>query len=393
MRGRVRPMNSFNPMRLNEARLYRKMTIEELANYVGVKKQAISQFENGKSSPEFNTLQSISKTLNFPIRFFIENEDKDTMMGNTYFRAPFSSNKKDLNSQRIKAKYVAYIQNCLSEYVDFPFLNLPHFDEIDNLEYIANQTRDFWGLGREPIPDMVAVLERNGIIVSEFSTEGKTIDAFYQYGEIFDKEYYCVVLGTDKLTFVRRQFNAAHELAHILLHERNNDIDELDRVEFRRREDEANKFASAFLLPKDSFADDILPYCNKLNYYVELKRKWKVSISAMVIRAFDLEIITANQYQYLMRQISRNGWRTQEPLDEYIVVKRPKALKQAINMLLLNDCLTPKQIFELFSKYKTSLPKDVIDEVLNLDPDTLPDEFDDNSDSKIVTLFPRSNLG
>ena len=386
-------MDNFNPMRLNEARLYRKMTIEELANSVGVKKQAISQFENGKSSPEFGTLQAISETLNFPTRFFIEDNSKDTLVGNTYFRAPFSSNKKDLNSQRIKARYVAYIQNCLSEYVDFPLLNIPRFDEVDDIEHIANQTRDFWGLGREPISDMVALLERNGIIVSEFSTEGKTIDAFYQYGEVFGREYYCVVLGTDKLTFARRQFSAAHELAHILLHERNNDIDELDRIEFRQREDEANKFASAFLLPKDAFSNDIRPYCNKLNYYVELKRKWKVSVSAMIIRAFDLEIISANQYQYLMRQISRNGWRTQEPLDEYMVVKSPKALKQAINMLLLNDYLTPKQLFGLFSKYHTSLPKDVIDEVLNLEPDTLPDEPDDNPDTKIVTLSPRVNHG
>lgn len=90
-----------------------------------------------------------------------------------------------------------------------------------------------------------------------------------------------------------------------------------------------------------------------------------------------------------MRQIFRNGWRTKEPLDEYMVVKRPKALKQAINMLLLNNYLSPKQIFALFSKYKLSLPKDVVDEVLNLDPDILPDEPDDNAESKIVRLFPR----
>lgn len=381
-------------MRLNEARLYRKMTIEELASTVGVKKQAISQFENGKASPEFNTLRAISKTLNFPIRFFIESTGNEAAVGNTYFRAPFSSNKKDLNSQRIKAKYVAYIQNCLSEYVDFPPLNLPSFDDsfnsVEDIEYIARQARDFWGLGQEPIPDMVALLERNGIIVSEFSTEGRTIDAFYQYGELFGKEYYCVVLGTDKLTFARRQFNAAHELAHILLHEKNNDIDELDRTEFRRREDEANKFASAFLLPKEAFSQDIQPYCNKLNYYVDLKRKWKVSVAAMIVRAFDLEIISPNQYQYLMRQMSRNGWRTQEPLDEYMVVKRPKALKQAINMLLLNNYLSPSQIFGLFSKYHTTLPKDVIDEVLSLESDTLPDEPDEGVDTKIVTLFPRT---
>jgi Zn-dependent peptidase ImmA (M78 family)/DNA-binding XRE family transcriptional regulator len=382
-------MDSFNPLRLNEARLYRKMTIEELANAIGMSKQAISQFENRKCDPDFNTLNKISNALNFPVRYFMEDMGADVALGNTYFRAPFSSNKKDLHSQRIKAKYVAFIQSCLSEYVDFPTLNIPRFDNIDDIESIANRTRDFWGLGREPIQDMVSLLERNGIIVSEFSTEGRTIDAFFQYGEMFGRAYYCVVLGTDKLTFARRQFSAAHELAHILLHEHNNDIDELDRDEFRKRENEANKFASAFLLPKEAFEPDVRPYCNKLNYYVELKRKWKVAISAMIYRASDMGIINANQYQYLMRQMSRNGWRTQEPLDEYMVVKKPKALKQAINLLLLNDRLSPRQVFGLFSKYRTSLPKDVVDEVLCLEPDVLPDEPDDIVDSKIVALFPR----
>jgi Zn-dependent peptidase ImmA (M78 family)/DNA-binding XRE family transcriptional regulator len=387
-------MSNFTPSRLNEARLYRKMTIEELANAVGVKKQAISQFENGKATPEYNTLLTISKSLNFPIEFFKENETNEVTVGNTYFRAPFSSRQKDLHAQRLKTKYVAFIQNCLSEYVDFRPQNLPQFEDVNlseegSIERIANQVRDYWGLGREPIPDMVALLERNGIIVTELSTEGKTIDAFYQYGEIAGCDYYCVVLGTDKLTFVRRQFSAAHELAHILLHERYNDIDELNREEFRLREDQANMFAAAFLMPAETFIPDVEPYCNKLNSYVELKRKWKVSISSMVMRAFALKIISPNQYQYLMRQISRNGWRTQEPMDEYMVVKRPKALKQAVSMLLLNNYLSPKQIFALFSKHKLSLPKDVVDEVLNLDPDILPDEPEENIETKIVRLFPR----
>lgn len=384
-------MRSFNPVRLKEARLYRKMTIEELANSIGVKKQAVSQLENGKTTPEYNNLFLLSEALRFPIDYFLEENAGTTSIGNTYFRAPFTSNKKDLNAQRIKAQYVSFIHNCLSEYVDFLPLNIPHFDEVDDIERIANRTRDFWGLGREPISDMVALLERNGIIVSEFSTEGKTIDAFYQYGEMLGHEYYCIVLGTDKLTFARRQFSAAHELAHILLHERNNDIDELNREDFRKREDEANKFASAFLLPRETFAHDLLPYGNKLNHYIELKRKWKVAISAMIMRAFDLSLISGNQNRYLWRQMSSNGWRTKEPLDDYMVVKHPKALKQAVNMLIFNDYLKPQQILALFSKNKLSLPKDVVDEVLNLEPDVLSDDTDENSEAKIIRLVPRSN--
>jgi Zn-dependent peptidase ImmA (M78 family)/DNA-binding XRE family transcriptional regulator len=377
-------MKRFNPNRLNEARIYRKMTMEQLATAVGINKQAISQFENGKTQPEFNTLHFISRELDFPISFFNETDSKDTSTGNTYFRALFSSNKMDMKSQRIKAKYVAIIQNCLSEYIDFRPLNLPKNLNIGNIEILARQVRDFWGLGQEPINDMVLLLERNGVIVSEFSTEGKKIDAFFQYGEFLAKEYYCVILGTDKLTFSRRQFSAAHELGHILMHEKLNDLDDIDRDEYKRREEEANKFASAFLLPKEAFLEDVMKYANRLNYYIELKRKWKVSISAMIMRAFDLSAITSNQYQYLMKQISRNGWRTQEPLDDVMIVKHPKAIKQAINMLILNNKLTPNQIFNLFSKYGFSFSKDVIDEVLNLEPDVLPEEAENESHIKLV---------
>ncbi|MDR1113441.1 MAG: ImmA/IrrE family metallo-endopeptidase, partial [Bacteroidales bacterium] len=178
-------------------------------------------------------------------------------------------------------------------------------------------------------------------------------------------------------------------LAHILLHERYNDIDQLNREEFRLREEQANKFASAFLLPSETFTKDIQPYCNKLNAYVELKRKWRVAIQAMIMRAADLEIISHNQSSYLWRQISKNGWRTKEPLDDYMTVKSPKALKQAISMLILNNYLSAKQIFALFAKYRMPLPKDVVDEVLNLDPDLLSDETDDSAEAKIIKLIPR----
>ena len=380
-------MNSFNPNRLNEARIYRKMTMEQLATEVGINKQAISQFENGKTQPEFNTLNSLSKTLNFPLNFFFESDSNETNTGNTYFRSLFSSNKMDMKSQRIKAKYVAIIKNCLSEYIDFPQLNLPSFYNND-IEIFSRQVRDYWGLGQEPINDMVLLLERSGVVVSEFSTEGKKIDAFYQYGEFLGNEYFCVILGTDKLTFSRRQFNAAHELGHILMHEKLNDLDDIDRDEYKRREDEANKFASAFLLPKDAFLEDVMRYGNRLNYYVELKRKWKVSISSMIMRAYDLGAINPNQYQYLMKQMSRNGWRTQEPLDDILIIKHPKAIKQAVNMLIMNNILAPKQIFKQFSKYGFSFSKDVVDEVLSLEPDVLHEEVESDNIIKLVQ-FPQ----
>ena len=372
----------FNPSRLSEARTYTKMTGEDLANIIGIKKQAISQFENGKATPEYETVEKISSALNFPLNFFYE-KDVPILKGNTYFRAPFSSNKRDLNSQKVKARYVAYIYGTLAKYVDFCPYNIPSFEDTADIPALAQKLRNYWGLGQEPISDMVSLMERNGIVMSEFATDSKQIDAFTQYNEIGSQNYYCVVLGTEKPSFVRRQFSCAHELGHILLHEKYEDQSGINREDFRKQESEANQFAAEFLLPRNAFLLDLQVSANRLNRYVELKRKWKVSIAAMVKRAHDLGATTDNQYQYLMRQISKNGWRTSEPLDDYLPMRHPKALKQAVNIIILNDVLTGKQLLSEIGRDGKSLPKVVVDEVLNLEPDTIVVD-DSTLDSKII---------
>ena len=379
----------FNPSRLSEARTYSKMTGEELANAIGVKKQAISQFENGKATPEYETVERISSVLKFPVNYFYE-KDAPSLQGNTYFRAPFSSNKRDLNSQKVKTRYVAHVYGTLARYVDFLPYNVPVFENTSDIPAIAKKLRNYWGLGQEPISDMVSLMERNGIIMSEFATDSKQIDAFTQYDEIGFQNYYCVVLGTEKPSFVRRQFSCAHELGHIVLHEKYEDKSGINREDFRKQESEANMFAAEFLMPRDAFLSDLQVSANRLNRYIELKRKWKVSISAMVMRAHDLEAITDNQYQYLMRQIAKNGWRTSEPLDDYLPLRHPKALKQAVNIIILNNVLTGKELLSEIGRDGISLPKSVVDEVLNLEPDTIVVD-EPTADSNIIPFAQLKN--
>lgn len=107
----------------------------------------------------------------------------------------------------------------------------------------------------------------------------------------------------------------AHELGHIVPHPWSEDIESLSKEEFKARERQANMFASAFLLPRDSFLRDVMQYPTDLNYYRHLKKKCKVSIQAMIVRAKQLDAISPSQYQYMFRQLSKNGWRTSEPDD------------------------------------------------------------------------------
>lgn len=357
----------FNGARLQSARRYRGMTITELANSIEVTKQSISQFENGLISPQFYTLMKIINVLGFPREYFYEEDKVEVTLGNTYFRALTRMSKKEESTQKEKTKILGKLFNFLNEYIEFPSLNLPQFDEGLSIEDKAIKLREYWGLGEEPITDIVYILEKNGIIVSAIHTNSDNIDAFSQQQNINKQKHYIIVLGNDKFSAARRQFSAAHELGHIILHDGFLEIDNMTREEIRNMENEAHAFAAAFLLPKDAFSNDVKLYPTNLEYYKQLKKKWKTSISAMLVRANHLDILSYSSYQTIIKKMNRMGWRTEEPLDDTLVMSKPTVLKRAIDILLDNDILDESGIVKELSTTGLSLPREEIEILLGLD--------------------------
>lgn len=367
----------FNGERLKSARLYRGKTITELAEETDISKQAISQFEKGKATPSIETLLKIMNVLKFPREYF-QQVDEDLTV-NTFFRALLTTSKKEQLVQVTRTKTLAKIYEFLEEYIDFPEFKILQVNiENDDIEKITLELRKYWGLGLNPINNMVNVMERNGIVVSSFKTNENKIDAFTQIHKVHNVERPFVVVGDDKESAVRRQFSMAHELGHIVLHDSSIEVDELSRDDYKIMEEEANNFAAAFLLPKESFLRDVMQYPNKLEFYVELKKKWKVSISAMIIRAFNLNVITYNQYQYLMKQLSKKGWKIKEPLDDLIITPKPVLLKKAIEMLITNDIMDEEEIVNELANYGMALNTDDIEMLLFLDKGRLRKKNRDN---------------
>jgi Zn-dependent peptidase ImmA (M78 family)/DNA-binding XRE family transcriptional regulator len=331
----------FNGERLKKARLYRGFTISELAEKINVSKQAISQYENGKASPENEKMFLIMNELGFPYDYFFGSYNVEVSVGSTYFRSQLTTNKKARLAHMVKSEHLAIIYRVVNKYVDFPKLNIPMFDlSIKNIEEISREVRNFFNLDIGPIDDMIYILEKNGVTVTSCEVDANEIDAYTQYIKIGSDDKYIVTLSCNKKSAVRTQFDAAHELGHIVLHSWSEDIEALSKEEFRQREDQSNKFAAAFLLPKETFIKDLSIYSNSLDHYVRLKKKWKVSIAAMIVRAYQLKVLSYNQYQYLMRQVSKKGWKTREPYDDIIVLNKPMLLKKSVDLLLDNEIFT-----------------------------------------------------
>ena len=78
----------FNGERLRIARTWRGYSAIQLAEMIGVNRQTISMYENGKlDSPEFSTIQKFSETLQFPVKFFLEDIKVEVEKSATYFRS------------------------------------------------------------------------------------------------------------------------------------------------------------------------------------------------------------------------------------------------------------------------------------------------------------------
>lgn len=380
----------FNGQRLKEARIFRNMSMTELASKVGVKKQAISQFENNLARPKPETEFAIVGALSFPRTYFYQ-KSENISVNNTFFRALSSTNALDKKTQEVKTKLVVQIYNFLCEYLEMPILNLPNLDSFKgDIETQAMSLRAYWNIGEKPIANMVELIEHNGIIVSAFDVDSDKIDAFTQVHNISTYPQYCVVLGNNKKSAVRRNFDVAHELGHIILHSNIENLEELSLEQQKELETEANQFASAFLMPQNAFYNDLIK-ANDLRTYVELKKEWHVSIAAMLIRAKTLGRINIKEYQSLMKSMSYRKWRIQEPLDDKLPLSVPTLFYSALEVLFENNIMTPQTFMEHLSNYGLAIYSNDLETLLSLPKGTLTVSDNYNMTKPIINIKSSHN--
>ena len=377
--------NRFNGQRLKDALQFRGMRMTELAKQIDISKQSLSLYVNGENNPPYENVVKIAKALDFPFEFFMTEDLCTTATDNTYFRSQASASKLMQNSQKMKLEYVAKVYEVLLNYVDFPERNLPpvFFHGADNLldadsedvlkqiEFIANTVRKHWEIGMGPIDNMQYLLESNGIIVTGFRNVDEKIDAFSQrinvqnHGTVF-----VVALAIGEKPDVRLRFDMAHELGHILMHNWDDSNDTLSKEEFNALEKQANMLASALLLPRETFGKDVAPYATNVEFYRSLRKKWGVSMQAMMYRARQLGLITANQFQYMMRTVSAKGWRTREPGDTPGKLNST-IFQGAVDVLFDGDYLTAKEMMQAFHEYGIYLEQKDLEDIMGLKPGTL----------------------
>lgn len=327
--------DGFVPARLTIARESRGLKQKDLAVTLGGSPSLISKWESGDYShaPDQSQIAAIATALSVKPSWFYKSMGARSEQA-TFFR----SLKSALGTARDKTAaklYFSYeIFSHLSERIEFPEVDIPDlmgdrdFRTVtpDDIEKFANSLRDYWGIGDDPIVDLMLLIENAGVAVTEAYVDSAKLDGvsgWYDGRPI-------MLLAKDKMGGVRRRFDAAHELGHLILHQSVTKADLQSNLTLI--EEQAMAFAGAFLMPASSFSSGVSG--TTLDDLADVKLRWGTSVGAMIKRLRSLSLISDDHERNLWKYYSYRRWRGNEPYDDRISIETPLNIKSAIEMII-----------------------------------------------------------
>jgi Zn-dependent peptidase ImmA (M78 family)/DNA-binding XRE family transcriptional regulator len=293
-------MERFTPSRLDLARRRRGLTKKDLADAAGISTRALTGYENAEITPEERTLERLAKALRFPVAFFTAADIEEPGIDSVSFRSKSSMTRRQRDQATGSAALATMLGDWIGERFDLPDPDIPRLRHETDPETAAEQVRIAWGLGFRRAPNMVHLLEAHGIRVFSLVEECAEVDAFSFWRD--DVPY--VFLNTMK-SAEHSRMDAVHELGHLVLHF-------WGGPKGRAAEDQAKRFASAFLMPRQSVVAEA-PRGASIPAIVRAKRRWNVSAIALAYRMHQVGLLTEWQARTAYIEMGKLGYRTSEP--------------------------------------------------------------------------------
>ncbi|WP_208560479.1 XRE family transcriptional regulator [Marinilactibacillus kalidii] len=362
--------------KLKDLRELNGLSRKELAEMIKVTEQAVWQFENQYTIPKLEIINELKKIFSVKPQFFYTESFIENVAD--IERIAYSAEDRDSRKKaKMEMTYINFVNHFISKFektVALPtqtifslrknvetYLYRSSSIEKNTIEHVASIARKKLGIIENK--ELLYRLELSGIYILE-KNMGSRIDAYSTWTK---KDIPFIILGTEKKSSVRRNFDLAHELGHLLMHH-HIDMDSLDKKERQQIEKEANDFASYFLLPEDEFIESFHSLTKKSNpeSYIELKMNYHVSIQALEYRAYKLGLLTFEENRYFYSALNRLKYRKLEPLDEDIPIVRPGKLRALLTLVLENNLLSLDDFLDTYAIHSAFL-----ESLLGIDEDVL----------------------
>jgi Zn-dependent peptidase ImmA (M78 family)/transcriptional regulator with XRE-family HTH domain len=318
------PTEAFLGERLQIAREFRGQTQKELSEHVAASPALISLCEKGKKPfPARDLVEAFGAVLGFQPEFFygpIEDVFREEECSMRHRRSTAEALKAKI---RAHGTLIGMVIRRLRSVLSFPQQNIPHIPATtdEEIEKAADECRKHWNLGLDrPIKGIGRVLEHAGVVIVPNLVKSD-VDAFSRCGPTA-----LIFLNQAVKSTSRWHFDIGHECGHLVMHAGV----PTGTVE---TEDAANKFASAFLMPRQAFARDFQMMAHfDWQHIFALKRRWNASAQAIVRRAYGLGLLGAVDYRKAYKYMSWKGW-TSNGEPEEPTFQEPELLSIALKSL------------------------------------------------------------
>ncbi|YCH07399.1 helix-turn-helix domain-containing protein [Arthrobacter sp. alpha11c] len=283
---------------LETLRLSRGLTQTELALATGLAQATLSKVESGVMDLDEERWERIAVALKVPVIAFTE--ASTALQPDRIFHRKRRGTPKSA-VRRIGAD-LALTRQRIDRLMAAPPTILNRHDLDDGFvtpQEIAHQVRSELGAGTEPISDLAGLLEGAGVRLLRWPLDSLQVDAIAAWPE----ETAPLILLGEHAGAERLRFTMAHELGHAVLH---------DGEATEQQEREADTFAAEFLLPAVRLRQE-WPNPPHLEDLLPLKRRWGISLSALIRRARDCDILDENAYRHWNIVLSTSGMHRREP--------------------------------------------------------------------------------
>ena len=325
--------------------------------------QAINKYELGKGLPSSGVLMALADALGVSVDYLFG--DPNLVMNAVDFHG------SKLKSGRDLAQIEANVLHLLNRYFTAEeILNMPSMDwnrprEVPwpmlhapaEAELAAQWLRAQWGLGIDPIANLVEMLEERGIKV--VSTSVARVDGLMAKISLEDGRASFVIVVSRGHAGERQRFTIARELGHIVL----------DVVQNVDDEKAVQRFAGAFLMPVETLQTKIGVRRKSVSWekLFNLKRIFGVSVQAIVYRCNEIGIFSNALFRQFFEEFKRRGW-LHPPFQEPNAMERedPRRFQRLCFRALSEGEISEAKAAELLGVSARKLNR-MIDEPLELE--------------------------
>jgi len=307
--------SQFNLSMLNLARDAKGYTQKDLAQLMGCKQSRVSKIESGELVPQASDLENFSRILDQDTEFFFQQAAAMPASVSFYRKTQTFPLKllrqcnAQVNVRRLQIE--KHVGTARLGGRDLPYLP-PSGD--DGAKVVARQLRQVWGLKPGPILNLTEIMEDAGCVIVDYAFPSLKLDGLC----IRAPDKPPIVFLNQELPKSRRRLSLAHELGHLVMH-----VNPHEAVE-----DEAWNFASEFMMPSTEIEGELSGL--NLDRLGQLKKKWGLSMQAILYRARKLNKISESYSRFLWMQIGKCGYRLDEPFEDAIPEERPTELKERL---------------------------------------------------------------